>query len=120
MKTVPSTTVAGIKRYLSGGLVKGIGPVLAKKLVGSESPALFQFYKEQYENRPHPDRHWKQHHGRVSLRSSSRKQVRQHHHGESSEHSKNKSSPVHTCSARFLVCTPEDGKRLYTYCPSPP
>jgi exodeoxyribonuclease V alpha subunit len=34
MKTVPPTTVAGIERYLSSGLVKGIGPVLAKKLVG--------------------------------------------------------------------------------------
>jgi len=34
MKTVPPTTVAGIERYLASGLVKGIGPVLAKKLVG--------------------------------------------------------------------------------------
>src|SRR5246500_1988145 len=34
MKTVPPTTVAGIERYLGSGLVKGIGPVLAKKLVG--------------------------------------------------------------------------------------
>jgi exodeoxyribonuclease V alpha subunit len=34
MKTVPPTTIAGIERYLSSGLVKGIGPVLAKKLVG--------------------------------------------------------------------------------------
>ena len=34
MKTVPPTTVAGIERYFSSGLVKGIGPVLAKKLVG--------------------------------------------------------------------------------------
>jgi hypothetical protein len=28
------TTVAGIERYLSSGLVKGMGPVLANKLVG--------------------------------------------------------------------------------------
>jgi len=34
MKTVPPTTVEGIEQYLSSGLVKGIGPVLAKKLVG--------------------------------------------------------------------------------------
>jgi exodeoxyribonuclease V alpha subunit len=33
MKTVPPTTVEGIERYLSSGLVKGIGPILAKKLV---------------------------------------------------------------------------------------
>jgi 5'-3' exonuclease len=30
---VPPTTVEGIERYLGGGSVKGIGPVLAKKLV---------------------------------------------------------------------------------------
>src|SRR6201993_3981238 len=34
MKTVPPTTAEGIQRYLGSGLVKGIGPVLAKKLVG--------------------------------------------------------------------------------------
>jgi exodeoxyribonuclease V alpha subunit len=33
IKTVPPTTAEGIERYLSSGLVKGIGPVLAKKLV---------------------------------------------------------------------------------------
>lgn len=34
MKTVPPTTTEGIERYLGSGLVKGIGPVLAKKRVG--------------------------------------------------------------------------------------
>jgi exodeoxyribonuclease V alpha subunit len=33
VKTVPPTTVDGIERYLGGGSVKGIGPILAKKLV---------------------------------------------------------------------------------------
>lgn len=33
-KTVPPTTSEGIERYLGSGLVKGIGPILAKKLVG--------------------------------------------------------------------------------------
>jgi len=39
MKTVPPTTTEGIERYVGSGLVKGIGPVLAKNLVerfGSE------------------------------------------------------------------------------------
>jgi exodeoxyribonuclease V alpha subunit len=36
MKTVPPTTAEGIERYLSSGLVKGIGPILAKKLVLAE------------------------------------------------------------------------------------
>ena len=34
IKTVPPTTAEGIERYLGSGLVKGIGPVLAKRLVG--------------------------------------------------------------------------------------
>jgi exodeoxyribonuclease V alpha subunit len=34
MKTVPPTTAEGIERYLGSGLVKGIGAILAKKLVG--------------------------------------------------------------------------------------
>jgi len=45
MKTVPPTTVEGIERYLSSGLVKGIGPVLAKKLVhrfGAEVLAVIE------------------------------------------------------------------------------
>ena len=33
MKTVPPTTAEGVERYLGSGLVKGIGPILAKKLV---------------------------------------------------------------------------------------
>jgi ATP-dependent exoDNAse (exonuclease V) alpha subunit len=33
MKTVPPTTAEGIERYLGSGLAKGIGPILAKKLV---------------------------------------------------------------------------------------
>ena len=34
MKTVPPTNADGIERYLGSGLVKAIGPVLTKKLVG--------------------------------------------------------------------------------------
>lgn len=34
LKNVPPTTAEGIERYLGSGLVKGIGPILAKKLVG--------------------------------------------------------------------------------------
>ena len=45
MKTVPPTTSEGIERYLGTGLVKGIGPVLAKKLVerfGAEVLAIIE------------------------------------------------------------------------------
>jgi exodeoxyribonuclease V alpha subunit len=34
LKAVPPTTSEGIECYLAGGFVKGVGPVLAKKLVG--------------------------------------------------------------------------------------
>jgi exodeoxyribonuclease V alpha subunit len=34
VKTVPPNTREGVERYLAGGFVKGVGPVLAKKLVG--------------------------------------------------------------------------------------
>ena len=34
LKAVPPTTGEGVERYLAGGFVKGVGPVLAKKLVG--------------------------------------------------------------------------------------
>ena len=37
LKTVPPTKVEGIERYLGSGLVKGIGPILAKKLVEKET-----------------------------------------------------------------------------------
>jgi exodeoxyribonuclease V alpha subunit len=45
LKTVPPTTTEGIERYLSSGLVKGIGRVLAKKLVGrfgAEVPVVIE------------------------------------------------------------------------------
>jgi hypothetical protein len=34
LKADPPTTSEGVERYLAGGFVKGVGPVLAKKLVG--------------------------------------------------------------------------------------
>jgi exodeoxyribonuclease V alpha subunit len=33
LKATPPTTSEGVERYLGGGFVKGVGPVLAKKLV---------------------------------------------------------------------------------------
>jgi exodeoxyribonuclease V alpha subunit len=34
LKAIPPNTSEGIERYLAGGFVKGVGPILAKKLVG--------------------------------------------------------------------------------------
>jgi ATP-dependent exoDNAse (exonuclease V) alpha subunit len=45
MKTEPPTTAEGVERYLGSGLVKGIGPILAKKLVvrfGAEVQAVIE------------------------------------------------------------------------------
>ena len=40
LKTIPPTTSEGVERYLASGFVKGIGPVLAKKLVGRFGAAV--------------------------------------------------------------------------------
>jgi len=42
LKTVPPNTSEGVERYLAGGFVKGIGPVLAKKLVGRFGPEVLE------------------------------------------------------------------------------
>lgn len=40
LKAVPPTTSEGVERYLAGGFVKGVGPVLAKKLVTHFGPEV--------------------------------------------------------------------------------
>jgi len=41
LKAVPPTTSEGVKRYLAGGFVKGVRPVLAKKLVSHFGAEVF-------------------------------------------------------------------------------
>lgn len=48
LKCIPPTTREGIEKYLGGGIVKGIGPVYAKKLVKAFGEDIF----EVIENRP--------------------------------------------------------------------
>src|ERR1700686_1510256 len=63
------------------------------------SGVLFQFYEEQHENRPDPDRQGKEYQRGVPQRTSSRQEIRRQHHGDSSEYSNDKSAfPVHECS----------------------
>ena len=38
LKTSPPTTLEGIERYLASGMIRGIGPIYAKRLVGSVTP----------------------------------------------------------------------------------
>src|SRR4051812_963844 len=41
LKAAPPTTLEGIERYLGSGMIKGIGPVYAKKLVQAFGAAVF-------------------------------------------------------------------------------
>lgn len=41
IRTVPPTTTEGIERYLGSGMVKGIGPVFAKRMVERFGPTSF-------------------------------------------------------------------------------
>src|SRR5580700_6618043 len=60
----------------------------------------FQLHEQQNKDRPHSDRHRKQHQRRVPERAASRQCIGQKHHGKSGEYSDSKSAfPVHTCSA---------------------
>lgn len=42
LKTMPPTTLDGIKKYLSSGLIKGIGPVYGERLVAAFGTEVFQ------------------------------------------------------------------------------
>jgi exodeoxyribonuclease V alpha subunit len=41
LKAMPPTTVEGIEKYLGSGMIRGIGPVYAKKLVGAFREQVF-------------------------------------------------------------------------------
>ena len=42
LKTTPPTTAEGIEKYLGSGMVRGIGPKLAKRIVGAFGEATFE------------------------------------------------------------------------------
>jgi len=41
LKVTPPTTVEGIERYLASGMIRGIGPIYAKRLVRAFGEAVF-------------------------------------------------------------------------------
>lgn len=49
LKISPPTTLTGIERYLGSGMVKGIGPVYAGKLVGAFGAAVFDIIEQSPE-----------------------------------------------------------------------
>ena len=46
LKVTPPATTEGIERYLGSGMIKGIGPVYAKKLVDAFGEAVFEVIEE--------------------------------------------------------------------------
>ena len=46
LKVTPPTTIEGIERYLGSGMIKGIGPVYARKLVGAFGQAVFEVIEQ--------------------------------------------------------------------------
>jgi len=47
LKASPPTTVEGIQRYLGSGMIRGIGPVYAKKLVKAFGEAVFDLIEQE-------------------------------------------------------------------------
>ena len=47
LKASPPTTLEGIERYLGSGMIRGIGPVYAKKLVGAFGNAVFELIEQE-------------------------------------------------------------------------
>ncbi|MFC1492053.1 ATP-dependent RecD-like DNA helicase, partial [Nitrospinota bacterium] len=46
LRSTPPTTLEGIEKYLGSGMIKGIGPVYAGKLVGSFGEAVFDLIEQ--------------------------------------------------------------------------
>jgi exodeoxyribonuclease V alpha subunit len=49
MRSAPPTTAEGIEKYLASGMIKGIGPIYAKKLVRAFSESVFNVIEQKPE-----------------------------------------------------------------------
>jgi exodeoxyribonuclease V alpha subunit len=47
LKATAPTTVEGIEKYLGSGMIRGIGPVYAKKLVCAFGEAVFEVIEQE-------------------------------------------------------------------------
>jgi exodeoxyribonuclease V alpha subunit len=47
LKAMPPTTTEGIEKYLGSGMIRGIGPVYAKKLVRAFGEAVFEIIEQE-------------------------------------------------------------------------
>ncbi len=61
LKVTPPTTLDGIERYLGSGMIRGIGPAYAKRLVKAFAEAVFDviacFHELRYQGRRGRERH---------------------------------------------------------------
>ena len=49
LRSAPPTTAEGIEKYLASGMIKGIGPIYAKKLARAFSEAVFDVIEQKPE-----------------------------------------------------------------------
>ncbi len=47
LKTAPPTSAEGIARYLGSGMIRGVGPVMAKRLVESLGPSVLEVIEQE-------------------------------------------------------------------------
>jgi exodeoxyribonuclease V alpha subunit len=47
LKAAAPTTVEGIEKYLGSGMIRGIGPIYAKKLVHAFGDAVFDIIEQE-------------------------------------------------------------------------
>jgi exodeoxyribonuclease V alpha subunit len=47
LKAAPPTTIEGIEKYLGSGMIRGIGPVYARKLVRAFGEAVFDVIQQE-------------------------------------------------------------------------
>ena len=47
LKATPPTTIEGIEKYLGSGMIRGIGPVYAKKLVRAFGETVFDVIQQE-------------------------------------------------------------------------
>ena len=47
LKATPPTTTEGIEKYLGSGMIRGIGPIYARKLVRAFSDAVFDVIEQE-------------------------------------------------------------------------
>src|SRR3954471_18765848 len=56
LQSAPPASAEGIEKYLSSGLIRGIGPIYARKLIAAFGDAVFEVIEAEPERLGHPPR----------------------------------------------------------------